>query len=218
MRSGILLFIFSACLSAPAFAQTPDDFFDPNVLHEIRLNIRVADWQYLKEHAWDDTHYVCDFHWIFQNKDILAEQVAIRSRGRGSRSGVKPGLLVEFDRFTDNRFLGLSRLVLRNNIQDSSMLHERVAMAFMNLMGVPAPRETHARLYVNGEYAGLYSVVEAIDPVFLQRVFGEGTGYLYEYEWAFAWNFEYLGADPARYSPAPFKPKNHENDPDPSPL
>src|SRR5262245_29674781 len=118
MRSRILLFILSSCLSAPAFAQTPDDFFDPNVLHEIRLNIRWADWQYLKEHAWDDTHYVCDFHWVFQGKDILAEQVSIRSRGRGSRSGVKPALLVEFNRFTDNPFLGLTRVVLRNNTQD----------------------------------------------------------------------------------------------------
>ena len=218
MRSSILLFIFSAFLPAPAFAQTSGDFFDSSVLHEIRLNIRAADWQYLKEHPWDDTHYVCDFHWIFQGKDFLAEQVSIRSRGRGSRSSVKPGLLVEFDRYTDKGFLGLSRLVLRNNTQDPSMLHERTAMAFMNLMGVPAPRVTHTRLYINGEYAGLYSAAEAIDPVFLQRAFGESSGYLYEYEWAFGWHFEYLGADPARYSPVPFKRKNHENDPAPSLL
>ena len=83
MRSSIFLFIFSAFLSVPAFAQTSGDFFDSSVLHEIRLNIRAADWQYLKEHPWDDTHYVCDFHWVFQGKDFLAEQVSIRSRGRG---------------------------------------------------------------------------------------------------------------------------------------
>src|SRR5262249_40597350 len=114
--------------------------------------------------------------------------------------------------------LGLKSVVLRNNTQDASMLHERLAMAFMNLMGIAAPREAHARLYINGEYAGLYSIVEAIDEPFLDRVFHQSNGYLYKYEWVFSWFFEYLGADPAKYSPVLFKPETHVEAPAPWPL
>ncbi len=201
-----------------AFGQTADDLFDPAVLHEIRINVHPSDWKQLKAHFDENTHYPADFHWIFQGKDVAVPQVSIRSRGLGSRSSVKPGLQVQFDRFTDHPFLGLRSIVLRNNTQDPSMLRERIAMTFMNLMGMPAPRQAHTRLYVNGEYAGLYSIVEAVDPAFLQRVFGQNNGYLYKHEWTFGWSFEYLGADPNAYSPDPFEPENHETDPDPSPL
>jgi hypothetical protein len=71
---------------------------------------------------------------------------------------------------------------------------------------------------VNGEYAGLYSIAEEVDSAFLRRTFGEDSGFLYKYEWSFGWSFEYLGADPAAYSPAPFRPENHTTDSDPSPL
>jgi spore coat protein CotH len=205
-------------ISLPASAQTATDLFNPGVLHEIRISIHPMDWQNLKIYFDENTHYSADFHWIFQGRDIQAQQVSVRSRGGGSRSGFKPGLTVDFDRFTDQTFLGLKSIVLRNNAQDASMLHERLTMAFMNLMGIPAPREAHARLYVNDTYAGLYSIVEAIDEPFLQRVVGQSDGYLYKYEWEFSWFFEYLGADPSRYSPALFKPETHMKDPAPWPL
>jgi spore coat protein CotH len=202
----------------PASAQTASDLFNPSVLHEIRIAIHPLDWQNLKIHFGEDTHYTADFHWIFEGRDIEAQQVSVRSRGMGSRSGVKPGLTVDFDRFTDRTFLGLKSVVLRNNTQDASMLRERLAMAFMNLAGLPTPREAHTRLYINGVYAGLYSVVEAIDAPFLERVFHQSNGYLYNYEWGFSWFFEYLGADAAKYSPGLFNPETHLTDPAPWPL
>ena len=86
---------------------------------------------------------------------------------------------------------------------------------------MPAPREAHARLYVNGEYAGLYSIVEAVDKVFLDRHFAQSNGFLYEYDYDpedAPYRFENRGPDPASYSPKPFRPVTHELDPDPRPL
>lgn len=49
----------------------------------------------------------------------------IRSRGRGSRSGTKPGLRVDFDRYaSDQTFLGLKSFILDNLTQDPSGVHE----------------------------------------------------------------------------------------------
>src|SRR5438105_105750 len=89
------LWIFVLLLSRitlPAFAQTASDLFNPGVLHEIRISIHPTDWQNLKIHFDQNTHYPADFHWLFQGRDIQSQQVSVRSRGGGSRSGVKPGL------------------------------------------------------------------------------------------------------------------------------
>lgn len=192
-----------------------DALFDDSVLHEIRLVINSKDWQSLKDHYLDNTYYPCDFRW----RDQIVRNVGIRSRGTGSRSAVKPGLRVDFDRYTtDQTFLGLKSVILRNNVQDASNLHERLSMLFFRRMGLAAPREAHTTLYVNNEYVGLYMVVESVDKAFLKRTFDEDGGYLYEYDYptdAQPYYFEYRGSDPDLYVPLPFKPETHETDPRP---
>ena len=215
------LFAFCAVLLSPlqGFAQTSDDLFNGNVLQEVRLYTHPHDWVNLRLHYLEDTYYAAEFHWIFNGRDIFTPQVAMRSRGLGSRSPIKPSLKIEFSRYESQyNFLGLQNLVLRGNTQDASMMHERVAMEFLRRLGIPAPREAHARLFVNDAYEGLYTVVEQIDPLFLQNHLGENGGYLYNYTYADPFVFEYRGPDPATYSPSPFKPENHFVDPNPAPI
>jgi len=204
-------------IAVNAHAQTADDLFSPDTLHEVRLDLRPADWASLKEHYTEDIYFPCNFRWKFNGRDVDAPQIGCRNRGTGSRSPIKPGLRLQIDRYDKDRsFLGLKTIVLRNNSQDASMMHERVAMAFMRRMGIAAPRSTHTRLFVNGQYAGLYTIVEEVDEVFTRRVFGNSDGYLYKYDYGKddpAHIFEYLGSDPARYSPKPFRPESHEEDP-----
>jgi spore coat protein CotH len=88
-------------------------------------------------------------------------------------------------------------------------MHERVAKAFFRRLGNRAPQEVHARVYLNDDYAGLYTIVEQVDPIFMQQNFGESDGYLYAYEWTFPFIFEDRGADSSKYYPLPFKPENN---------
>src|SRR5438552_3411574 len=64
----------------------------------------------------------------------------------------------------------------------------------------------------------VYTLVEATVMNLLERQFSNSGGYLYEYDSPTDYRFEYLGADPALYSPRFFDPKTHESDPDPAPL
>jgi hypothetical protein len=114
--------------------------------------------------------------------------------------------------------LGLQSVVLRNNTQDPSSLHERLGMRVFSMMGVPAPRTAHTRLFVNGQYAGLYLIVESVDKRFLTRHFNENDGYLYNYQWEAPYYFEDRGSNPAAYTPKPFQPETHEKDPQPKPV
>src|SRR5262245_25550912 len=175
-----------AILSGPTAAQTSnpppspaDAFFDDTVLHEIRLSINSRDWAALKANPAANTYYPSDLRW----RDQVVRAVGIRSRGTASRSGIKPGLRVDFDRYTaDQKFLGLKSFVLRNNTTDATSMHERISMLLFRRMGMAAPRVAHTRLYINNVYAGLYTIVEAVDKAYLKRVLKEDAGYLYKFD------------------------------------
>lgn len=197
--------------------QTPlsgaDAFFDDTVLHEVRLDINTKDWQSLQDHYLENTYYPCDMRW----RDQTVRGIGIRSRGTGSRSGIKPGLRVDFDRYTtDQKFLGLKSFILRNNTQDASNMRERLSMLLFRRLGLPASREAHTKLYVNNVFAGVYTIVESVDKDFVKRNFGEDGGWIFKYDYpSYAYYFEDKGSNPDTYVPAPFKPETHENDPRP---
>ena len=85
--------------------------------------------------------------------------------------------------------------------------------ALFDRLGQPAPREAFTRLFINGEYQGVYALVEAVDPVFLSRAFGDPGGYAFEYHWLNEFHAEYLGRSLGRYKEL-FEPASHESDSD----
>jgi spore coat protein CotH len=203
-----------ALVPAAASAQEMDEFFDDSVVHDLRLTINSRDWTALKQNFQENIYYPCALQW----REFTVRNVGIRSRGLGSRSGSKPGLRVDLDRYApDQTFAGLKSFVLDNLVQDPSMLRERLAMAMFRRLGLPAPREAHARLFINGQYVGLYAIVETIDKGFLARNFGqddrgntENDGYLFEYDYTKEYRFEYLGSNLDEYKF--FDPKTREKD------
>jgi spore coat protein CotH len=202
-------------VAGQAAAQTADDLFNADVLQRIDLLVNSADWEALKAAFEENTYYPTDLRWNGQT----VRNVGIRSRGSGSRSGTKPGLRVDFDRYaTSQTFLGLKSVVLDNLTQDPTGMKERVAMRLYERLGLSVPREAHAQLYVNNQYAGVYAVVESIDKDFLRRVFGgpegsvENDGYLFEYEYSSEWFFTYPGQALEPYALL-FDPVTHESAP-----
>ena len=180
-RSAAALAVILACVSAPASAQTQADLFDDTTLHTVEIVIHSRDWSDLHEHFRSNDHYPCDVIW----NGLRMRNVAVRSRGNGSRYQNKPGLELSFDHYaSQQRFLGLRGLVLDNLVTDPSMIREATAMALMRRVGVPAPREAPARVFVNGAYAGLYMMVEPVDTVFAQKAF-EQPVLLFEYRWTY---------------------------------
>jgi spore coat protein CotH len=194
-------------------APTPADaLFNDTAVQRLELRIHSADWEKLKQNFRENDYYPADL--VFNGQTV--RNVGIRSRGGGSRSGTKPGLRVDFDRYaTDQQFLGLKSFVLDNLTQDSSGVRETMAMKVFAAIDIPAPREAHVRLYVNGAYAGLYAAIESIDKDFLARAFGsidgnvQNDGFLFEFEWLDAWRFTYLGSNLGEYKPR-FNPHTRE--------
>jgi hypothetical protein len=216
----------AAASLAPAGAASPvllppnvdaaGPFFDGTALHDIHITMKAGDWETLKENYQLDTYYPADYQW----RNVRVPRIGIRSRGAGGRSGIKPSLRLDFNRYVpEQEFLKLSAIVLANAVQDPAMLNRRLSMTIFAALELPAPRVVHARLFVNGEYIGLYEAVEAIEKAFLKRAFGwdstgrhrRDEGYLFEYKWDDGYDWSYFGFDLERYARL-FEPKTHELD------
>lgn len=114
---------------------------------------------------------------------VTVANVGIRLKGSFSFRdlGAKAAFKVKMDEFVEGqRLFGLRRLTLNNMVQDPSMLHERIGYLFLRAAGVPAPLCNHARVYVNGDYFGLYANVETIDDEFAEARWDPAPGNLYE--------------------------------------
>ena len=82
------------------------------------------------------------------------------------------------------RLDGLKKLNLHAMAADPSKLRERLGYSLFRDMNVLAPRAVHARLYINGEYQGLFAAVEEVDGRFTANRFPQsGDGNLYRELW-----------------------------------
>jgi spore coat protein CotH len=206
LRSLSVALAVVAALSTLISAQTQplpsDELFNSSLVQRIDLRVHSLDWEKLKQNFLTNEYYPADL--VFNGQTVRS--AGIRSRGLGSRSGTKPGLRVDFDRYSaDQTFLGLKSFVLDNLTQDPSMVKETVTMKLFARLNIPAPREAHVNLYVNNQFAGVYAAVESIDKRFLARIFGivaedtQNDGYLYEFNYVDPWYFTYLGPDLEQY-------------------
>jgi uncharacterized protein (TIGR03437 family) len=176
-------------------------FFDDSTVQIVNVAMDPNDWAALLQNYTLDTYYHATMTWNGQTVGF-----GIRSHGgNGSRSPIKPNLDFNFAHYTTGQtFLGLPFVVMKANNEDASNLHEWISMKLYRKMGLPAPREAPAQLFINGQLLGFYYIIEHEDESFLERNFGEDGGYLYEWEYdgSACCNYEWgnLGTSPNSYS------------------
>ncbi|MEZ4220569.1 MAG: CotH kinase family protein [Polyangiaceae bacterium] len=82
----------------------------------------------------------------------------------------KPSLEIAFtdpnERFYDMRALPLSAMA-----SDPSQMREALTLHLLARAKVPAPRQTYVKLCIDGDYRGLFSLIENVDKGFLQEHF-----------------------------------------------
>ncbi len=83
----------------------------------------------------------------------------------------------------DTKFYGLKKLQFHSMNNDPTQMRERLGYYLFAQMGVPAPRAVHARLTINGQFYGVYALVEQIDGRFARDHFEDGTGNVYKEIW-----------------------------------
>ncbi|HTV17462.1 MAG TPA: CotH kinase family protein [Polyangiaceae bacterium] len=165
--------------------------FDPSALHTYELSLDPEVWAALQLAARDEEYAEADLVAAGQ----ALGRVGLRFKGSsgtltscfaddGTPRCSKLSIKLKFDEYLpDQRFFGLKRLNFNSMLFDDSLLHERLAYRLYKEMGLVAPRSTHARLVVNGEDWGVFSLVEDVDGRFTHHHFDGGDGNLYKEAW-----------------------------------
>jgi len=145
------LLCLSVALPIGLSAQTQAiPFFDDSQVQVINLTMDPNDWTTLQQNYEQNSYYHATFTW-----NGITEDIGIRSHGGGSRSPVKPNLDLNFAKYEKTQtFLGLPFIIIKANNEDASNLREWISMKLFREMGIPAPREAPAQVYVNGQLLG----------------------------------------------------------------
>lgn len=115
--------------------------------------------------------------------------VGVRYKGNGtfltSRDSLKRSLKIDMNQFVKGQKLaGMTQFNLHNSVRDPSGMNESVAYELFRKAGIPAPRTSHAEVYVtvpelyNRKYLGLYNLVEDVGSRLTTKKFNVSGGAL----------------------------------------
>ena len=147
--------------------------FDDTKVHEIRIKMTKGDLKDLRENAGEKIKYHADV----EIDGVWREDVSFATRGNFSLQELAANEATERYAYTINfgkyvkgqDYLGLDKLILNNLSNDQSEMHDFLAYYMMRKAGVEAPLAAYTKLYINGEYQGLYLATEAVEDGFLAR-------------------------------------------------
>lgn len=156
------------------------EFYDPEVVQTVHLEVSAENLSKLQSALPERIYVPATFRW----NDTTVASVAVRYKGNSSsnpRQRFKRSFLIQFDRYEKTqRFMGLQRVSFDNGIQFGSLFSERILTDILRDLKQPVHRCNHARLFLNGNFHGVYVNVERIDDVFLTTRFGSAKGALYK--------------------------------------
>ncbi len=179
--------------------------FDDTRMHDVTLTMAPADWQSILDDSGGDDWR----HATFTYDGVVVEDVGARPSGESSRfpGNPKMSVRIKFDAFGERgTFGGLKEVKLKGQYGDQSLMRDRLAFfVFRPIM--PTPQQAHARMVVNGDLRGLYSVVEVWDSKSIKEHFSEPVGPLYRLRGVIGTDpYAYISGDPAAYVPLPWEP------------
>ncbi len=178
-------------------APDPSEFvFDDRKLSTWRIVFTDADLKKLDATAVREAYVPATL--MVDGEDV--GRVGVRYKGAGSTladcfaTGVnsckKLSYKIGFNEFDPpKRFHSLKKINLHAHRYDVSHLNERLSYKMFRQQRVAAPRSVTAKVFVNGQYKGVFGLTENIDGRFTDRSWpGAGDGNLYKEAWPLSSN------------------------------
>jgi len=174
------------------FGQIGNWVFDDQIIHQISINTPLENWFEVLENdytlnAQDPNEYPEIYRPCSVTLDgSLIVNSGFREKGNFSNAvnvgARKKPLKIAFDAVIEQSLNGVKKINLHNFTNDPSLIHDALAYSIFRELGIPAPRTAYAQVWVNGEYIGLYLMVENVDKTFLKMYFGSANndGNLYK--------------------------------------
>lgn len=167
--TSVMLCVFAIMASA----QNGVQLFDDSFLHKIEFrNVDVSKIKDpLQKLVYQSVEIKIDGH--------LMENVGLATKGEKSYVAApndKKPFKIKTDKFVSGqKYDGIKRFNLNNNLYDKSVMREKFTFEASRALGIPSPRCAFAEVFINGEYWGIYTLVEAQDEIY-KRTFGNNDG------------------------------------------
>ena len=193
-------FIFSLIFLGFLFGDESWKVYDDSQMAIIEITVDPEDLIWIYENVDSDSFHLATIH--FQNGyiDEIIDSVGFRLRGNTSRNAQKKSFKLDFNHFISGRdFYDVEKINLNGEHNDPSIVRSKLCWDFYQEIGVPSTRASHTKVFINGEYYGLYISVEHIDDTFLKRNYENDSGNLWKCIWPA--DLTYRGDNPEDYYP-----------------
>ena len=174
------IFLFLVTYFQISFGQV-DSLFDNSRVNTIKIQIHPDSLAYLYSNL-TSTQYL-KAKMVFGNEDWTdsISDIGFRLRGNTSRFAAKKSFKISFNEFVSGRrYRKVKKLNLNGQHNDPTMIREKLFYEVWNKAGMKNRRTAFFKLYINGQYYGLYTGLEEFDKDWLKRVFPENNGNLYK--------------------------------------
>ncbi len=213
-----LIFTFLLLTFQIIFAQTNDDswkLYDDSQVAVIEITVDTAALHYIYENVQSDSMHISTVHFTNKWFDDVIDSVGFRLRGNTSRTAQKKSFKLAFNTFIKGKkYHNIEKLNLNGEHNDPSIVRSKLSWDLFNEVGEPSSRASHAAVYINGKYYGLYVSVEHVDENFVAKNFSDDSGNLWKCLWPA--DLTYRGPNPEDYYPyidgeRPYELKTNKN-------
>ena len=172
--------------------------FDSAVVARVDITINPDTLEWIYANVDSDIEFHATFKFNNGTINETVGNVGFRLRGNTSRYSQKKSFKVSFNTFeAGKKFYGIEKMNLNGEHNDPSIIRARICWDWLRAFNIPAPRSTHAEVYINGNYYGLYIMVEHVDEEFVKSRFDNNDGNLYKC--LYPANLNYMGSNPDLY-------------------
>jgi spore coat protein CotH len=190
------------CFTFIAKAQNEgDSIFSATQIHEVYITFSQPNyWDSLTYYYTIDTVYLAGTM-VFNG--VSYNDVGVKFKGNSSYNNPsdKKSFKIDMNEFVSGQKVnGLKKFNLNNGFKDPTFLREKLTLDFCNEHGLAAPRCSFAKVYINGTYWGLYTLVEEIDNgTFLKQHYNNKQGNMFKGDPS--GDLKWLGSSPSFYYP-----------------
>ncbi|CAN5852912.1 hypothetical protein BH11BAC7_BH11BAC7_23360 [soil metagenome] len=176
-----LLLLFLSCSSFFNLrAADGDSIWANNFIHDIYFTFsQTPYWDTLLANHTADVYTRVDM--VFDGRSLPSCGIKFKGNSSFNNPSTKKSFKIDLNEYVSGQdYDGIKKFNLNNGFKDPSMLREKLALDFMNAHNVTAPRCNYARVYLNGTYWGLYTIVEEINSKFLKQHYPDNDGNLFK--------------------------------------
>jgi len=191
------LFIAQLMLAQGFFPENGPLYID-TVVPRIDITVDPDTLTWIYENPESETEFHAMF--VFNNGTVLdtINPVGFRLRGNTSRYSAKKSFKVSLNTFLKGeKYYGVEKINLNGEHNDPTIMRSKVMWDILRKFNIPAPRANHVRLYINGNYHGLYINVEHVDEEFVLTRFGNNDGNLFKC--LYPADLDYISSNPNDY-------------------